>query len=309
MAPQTETVLRASNLRKSYGTTLALDGVDFQFAGGSLGVVGPNGAGKTTLIRLILGLLTPDGGSVNVLGVEPSVYGRALRRRIGYVSENNSYVEGMDGVSMVRYAGELTGMPLRSALRRAHEMLDFAGVGEERYRQVSSYSAGMFQRMKLAAAIVHGPQLLLLDEPTSGMDPGGRRELLSLIRSLVVDAGISVLLSTHILPDVETSCEDVAVLADGKVLLRGKVGDLDEVDESRFDIRFVGDGDRFEHALQAEKCRVLERAASTFRIYVPGPADPVPVFRAAAATSTQLRRLEPVRSTLEQAYLNAVGES
>jgi ABC-2 type transport system ATP-binding protein len=215
----------------------------------------------------------------------------------------------MDGVSMVRYAGELTGMPLRSALRRAHEMLDFVGVGEERYRQAASYSAGMFQRMKLAAAIVHGPQLLLLDEPTSGMDPGGRRELLSLIRSLVVDTGISVLLSTHILPDVETSCEDVAVLADGKVLLRGKVGDLDEVDECRFDLRFVGDGDRFEHALQAEKCNVLERAASTFRISVPGPADPAPVFRAAAATSTQLRRLEPVRSTLEQAYLNAVGES
>ncbi len=309
MATQNETLIRASSLRKSYGTTLALDGIDFVFSGGSLGIVGPNGAGKTTLIKLILGLLKPDAGTLRVFGAEPSRFGKVLRRRIGYLSENNSYVQGMDGVTMVRYAGELTGMPPRDALRRAHEMLDFAGLGEQRYRQASSYSAGMFQRLKLAAALVHGPHLLLLDEPASGMDPGGRSELLSLVRSLVVEAHISVILSSHILHDVESACQNVTVLTSGKVLLQGKVGELGEVDDRKFSVRFAGNAERFAQALQVANCQLLERDSLAFDVSVPAPADATPIFQAAVKTSTQIRRLEPARSTLEQAYLDAVGES
>lgn len=227
-------LLSLSHITHRYGTHLALNDVSLSLEPGAIGLLGPNGAGKSTLLKLLLGLLTPTAGTGQVLGLDLHHQGRRRRALMGYMSEADALVPGLKGVEYVALAGELCGMPRRDALRRAHELLTFLGLEEARYRKLEEYSTGMKQRLKLAQALVHDPPLLLLDEPTSGLDPAGRDDMLQLLRTLVQEHGKSLVLSTHVLGDVERVCEQVVILFGGQVLRQGRVEELRSARQDRF---------------------------------------------------------------------------
>src|SRR5512142_1241297 len=196
-------VATITNLTVRYGAKTAVKDLSVEVPEGCVGLLGPNGAGKTTLIKTLLGFLKPASGRGSVLGLDVGAHGMRIRQRTGLMPEADCYIPGMNAVSFVSYAGELAGMPGRQALRRAHEVLEYCGLGEARYRNVETYSTGMKQRIKLAQAMVHGPKLLFLDEPTNGLDPAGRDDMLRLIRDISHGKGINVLVSSHLLPDIE----------------------------------------------------------------------------------------------------------
>jgi ABC-2 type transport system ATP-binding protein len=230
---------------KTYGKIKALDDLSVNVPVGAIGLLGPNGSGKTTLIRTLLGLIPVDRGSGEVLGMDFRRRQLDIRRLVGFAPEDECLFPRVVGVEFVAYAGELVGMSRQDGLQRAHEVLDYVGLGEARYRTVESYSTGMKQRLKLAAAIVHDPQLLILDEPTNGMDPAGRIEVLDLARDLAHNKGMSLLFSSHLLPDVETVCDYVIVLGSGKLLAEGKIQELKQVHDQCFDLRLKADSAPF----------------------------------------------------------------
>jgi ABC-2 type transport system ATP-binding protein len=194
-----------------------LHGLDIDLARGAVGLLGPNGSGKSTLLRTVLGLIPLVEGDARVLGLDVRTDALEIRRRIGLVPESECMVPGMNAVDMTAYAGELVGMGRSDAIERAHQVLYYVGLGEARYRDLGGYSQGMKQRLKLAQALVHDPDLLLLDEPTAGMDPPGRESMLELVRDIVGNKGLNVILSTHLLADVEETCDWVLVLREGRV--------------------------------------------------------------------------------------------
>lgn len=209
-------VIRADNLVKRYGRVTALQGATFEIPAGCTGLAGPNGAGKTTLIRILIGLARADSGTCSVLGLEPARHGREIRRQIGFVPEDDAYWEGLTAVGAVQYAGRLCGIPSPDALKRAHRLLDEAGLGEERYRLMETFSMGMRQKVRLAQALVHSPRLLILDEPTRFLDPSARRDFSDWGKDLL-KTGIPVLISTHELSDIERLCDRVVILTNGGV--------------------------------------------------------------------------------------------
>src|SRR3954447_7747228 len=214
------------NVSRHYGDNIALRDVTLRLEPGRIGLLGPNGAGKSTLLKILLGLLPPSSGTGTVLGHDVLRGGPALRRAIGYMSEGDGLIPGLGGAEYVALAGELYGMPRREAQRRAHEVLTYLDLEDARYRRLEEYSTGMKQRIKLAQALVHDPPVLLLDEPTSGMDPAGRQGMLDLLLRLGRDHGKAILLSTHLLGDVDAVCDAVVILHHGRVLCQGPVRDL-----------------------------------------------------------------------------------
>ncbi len=211
-------LFRLSDVTKTYGPITALRNLSVEAAPGAVGLLGPNGAGKTTLIRTLLGLIDLDGGRGEVLDMDIRTRRLDVRQAVGFVPEDECLFPAVAGVEFVAYAGQLCGMARKDALQRAHEVLDYVGLGEARYRPVESYSTGMKQRLKIASAIVHDPLLLILDEPTNGMDPAGRQEILQLAHDLAHNKGMSLLFSSHLLPDVEAVCDYVLVLGRGRLL-------------------------------------------------------------------------------------------
>src|SRR5271167_3816995 len=199
--------IHLQGVNRFYGSHQALKDVSLDLTPGMIGLLGPNGAGKSTLLKILMGLLPPTSGTGSVLGHDLLKAGSPLRRAIGYMPEADALVPGMRGADYVALAGELYGMPRRQALRRAHEVLTYLGLEEARYRRLEEYSTGMKQRLKLGQTLVHDPPVLLLDEPTSGMDPAGREGMLDLLVTLGTEHGKSILLSTHLLGDVEKVCE------------------------------------------------------------------------------------------------------
>src|SRR5215204_248825 len=230
-------LFRLTDVTKTYGPITALRHLTVEVPPGAVGLLGPNGAGKTTLIRTLLGLIDLDGGRGEVLGMD--VRGRRLdvRQAVGFVPEDECLFPAVPGVEFVGYAGELCGMAPADAMQRAHEVLNYVGLDEARYRPVESYSTGMKQRLKLAAAIVHDPRLLILDEPTNGMDPAGRQEMIDLARDLAHNKGMNLLFSSHLLPDVEAVCDYVIVLGGGKLLTQGKIDELKQGHSRCFELR------------------------------------------------------------------------
>lgn len=290
---------------KTYGAITALDELSVCVPPGAIGLLGPNGSGKTTMIRTLLGLIRANAGSAEVLGMD--VRGRPLdiRRHIGFVPEDDCLFPGVTGVEFVAYAGELVGMPSRDAMQRGHEVLDYVGLTEVRYRKVESYSSGMKQRLKLAAAIIHDPQLLILDEPTNGMDPAGRKDMLELAYDLAHHKKMSVLFSSHLLPDVEAVCDYIIVLGAGKLLMQGNIRELKAVHHGVFEVRVKADAQIFSQRLTELGCHV-EHRADMLLVQIPATASPALLWQAAAANQQQIRHLRPQRSTLEEVFLNAV---
>lgn len=219
-------IIETQSLSKRFGRHQALDRVDLRIEPGTIGLLGPNGAGKSTLIRCLLQLEQKDSGKAQLLGQDIDLHGREVRKRIGYAPEQDCHIPGMAGCEYVTYCAQLSGLPFAAARQRAHEMLDFVGMGQERYRLVETYSTGMKQRIKIAQAIVHDPELVFLDEPTNGLDPKGQAHILELIERIWKESGISVILSSHLLPDVDRICEQIVIVAQGKVLVHDRLEEL-----------------------------------------------------------------------------------
>jgi ABC-2 type transport system ATP-binding protein len=224
-------LLSARDLTKTYGSVRALDGVSFEIGEGITGLLGSNGAGKTTSLKLFMGLIQPDGGSAEVLGQDPCV-SPEFRTRIGYAPEHDCLPAEVSAAEFLAYMAEVSGLPRTAARLRASDMLRHVGLFEERYRPMGTYSTGMKQRVKLAQALVHDPLLAFLDEPTAGLDPIGRREMLELIRRVGREFGISIVVSTHLMGDVERVCDSVVVLDAGRLLRTGAVSGLTEETET-----------------------------------------------------------------------------
>ncbi|HEY6361733.1 MAG TPA: ABC transporter ATP-binding protein [Vicinamibacterales bacterium] len=291
-----------------YGRNQALREVTAAFPAGAVGLLGPNGAGKSTMIKSLLGFVIPDTGAMTVLGLDVRASALAIRARIGYMPESDAHIPGMNAVSFVAYCGELAGLPRADAMQRAHEVLYYVGLGEARYRNVETYSTGMKQRIKLAQALVHDPDLLFLDEPTNGMDPKGRDEMLELIRDIAHNKGLNLILSSHLLPDVEYTCDHVIVLDKGMVAAQGPIAGLKGHHGRVFEVRVKGDTQHFVQALRAEGLECHETDEDVMRVFVPDGGGSQELFTLAARIGVQVRHLRPSVPTLEDVFARAVGE-
>lgn len=242
-------IVEIRGLTKAYGSSPpALRDVNLEIQPGVTGLLGPNGAGKSTLLQCVLGLLPDFTGDVRVLGLDARRDRRALRRKVGFVPEAEAYIWGLTGLHAVRYLGQLSGMPRHEALRRAHEVLWYAGLGEAAYRKVNEYSTGMRQRFKLAQALVHDPELIFLDEPLAGLDPQGRRQLRDLIRGLSDNHGKHIVWSSHLLPDVQAVADAVVVLQHGRDRGAFRMEDLAATEE-RYRVETEGEPAPFAEAV------------------------------------------------------------
>jgi ABC-2 type transport system ATP-binding protein len=300
-------VIETRGLSVAFGAVVALDRLDLTLEEGTVGLLGPNGAGKSTLIKCLLGLVTPAAGDLRLLGspVTGST-GRELRARIGYMPEEECLVPRLNAVEFLRLCARLCGLPDSEAMKRAHESLFLVNLGEARYRDVNDYSTGMKQRLKLAQALVHGPDVLFLDEPTSGLDPTGRGEMLALIRDVARREGLSVILSTHLLGDVEEVCDEVAVLNRGGLVLKGKIEDLRRVVPDRYEVRVKGDAAAFRAAVEREGGTVVEGGETHLWLEVPADTTPDRLLALAGECSAQLRFLKPVTVSLREAFVESL---
>jgi len=316
MPANSEAVVTLDGVTVAYGRSVALQDVTSTFPTGAVGLLGPNGAGKSTLIKTLLGFVVPSAGRMRVLGRDVAHDALAIRGRIGYVPENDAQIPAMNAVSFVAYCGELCGLPRADATQRAHEVLFYAGLGEARYRNVETYSTGMKQRLKVAQALVHDPDLLFLDEPTNGMDPKGREEMLELVHDLGHAKGVNLILSSHLLPDVEFACDHVIVIDRGRIAASGPIASLKQPRGQLFELRVkAGPGglDAFLARLQAAgfECHLSadDTNADLMRVFVPGEGRARQLFELAAAERVQVRHLRPSVSTLEDVFVRAVGEA
>ena len=299
--------IEVKDLSFRYGKIIALDGVTMKLGEGAVGLLGPNGAGKSTLLRILLGFLVPERGEGKVLDYDIRRDQAMIRRSVGYMPESDCFVAGMDAVTFTAYFGELSGMPRQEAMKRAHEVLFYVGLGEARYRLLDTYSAGMKQRLKLAQALVHDPKILFLDEPTSNLDPNGRTEVLELIRDISANKSIQVLLSSHILADIELICGSVVILNKGRLAAEGRMADLRAIKYSLFELRLKGDGETFRKDLESQGCRVDEMEDRLIKVYMPEGSDRMDIFRAAARTGVQLRYFVKSQTSLEDLFAGVVG--
>jgi ABC-2 type transport system ATP-binding protein len=298
------------NVSRWYGSRQALYNISLRLKPGRIGLLGPNGAGKSTLLKILLGLLPPSSGGGRVLGQELGWAGSLLRRTIGYMAEADSLVPGMQGAEYVALAGELCGMPRRQAQRRAHEVLTYMDLEDARYRRLEEYSTGMKQRLKLAQALVHDPPVLLLDEPTSGMDPPGRDGMLRLLLGLGRDHGKSILLSTHLLGDVERVCDTVVILNEGKVLKQGSVGELCTRRQNRYRLQIQGPQNAFVEELRLEGVTILDdNGRGELRVAVPPDWVTRAFFALADNHGVLLRGLQADDEDLEELFHRVLSEN
>ncbi|MHB8866632.1 MAG: ABC transporter ATP-binding protein [Pirellulaceae bacterium] len=301
-----EPIVELRSIVKNYGRVCALQKVSMTVGRGVTGLLGPNGAGKTTLIKVLLGLVRISSGHGTVLGYDLTRQARLIRQNVGFMPEDDCYISGLSGVEMVQFAARLSGFPATESLRRAHEILDFCGAEQERYRDVDTYSTGMRQKVKFAQAIVHDPPLLILDEPTAGLDPDERIAMLHRIRTLAEDAGKAVVLSTHILPDVRAICDTVAILAQGEVRVVDSLEALSRPASPAVHVRTAGDSAPLVGRIEGNGGTVTIGADGALRIEVDGEDAVNHIWRWAEETGVGIRSLVSSRNSLEQIFLDAV---
>lgn len=301
-------LVELNGLSHFYGKFQALKDISLKIEPGAIGLVGQNGAGKSTLLKLLLGLMQPTSGGGSVLGCDLVREQHLLRCRIGFMPEAESLIPGVRGVDLVALAGELSGMPRRQAQRRAHEVLSYLELDEVRYRQCDEYSVGMKQRLKLAAALVHDPQLLLLDEPTAGLDPQGRDAMLRLLHAIASRHGKSLILSTHLLGDIDRVCEQVIIVDRGAILGVGRIGDLRQHWRNRFRLRWRGESISFLQGLRDAGVSVDESPrAEQVVVDVPTDWSNGRFFEIASQNGVTLSDVVPEEEDLQQLYHRLIG--
>ncbi len=311
-------LIELDDVRKSYGSVRALGGVTASIGGEIIGLLGPNGAGKSTLLKCLLGLI-PHQGTGRVLGLSTATESFRIRDRVGYMPEMDSYLADLTAVELCTYAAELSGLPRTEAMQRAHAALYYAGLEEKRYLKVEGYSTGLKQRVKLAQALVHDPELLFLDEPTNGLDPRARDEMLELILELPERRGCGIVLSTHLLPDVDRICDHVVIMHRGKLQFFGTIEELRRggpVDQAALgapvydvEVKIGVEEAAFAAALEAAGCTVERKPPRKMVVKLPEGGDSMLLFREAARAGAQIRHLEPNQASLEEAFLRVVGQS
>ncbi len=294
-----------------FGQIVALDHFSVEIPRGIVGLLGPNGAGKSTFIKAVLGLVQPQSGSISVSGLDTRSNTLAIRDQVGYMPEHDCLIDTMSGVEMVSYMGRLSGMAKGESIPRSHEVLDFVGIGEERYRPVGSYSTGMKQRVKLAQAIVHDPEILFLDEPTNGMDPNGREEMLDLIGRIAA-SDKSVLVSSHILHDVEKVCREAIIINNGRIVMRGTLESLLSQGAERKAIKVKGTPNKIRSFTETlgrdhQIVSVTDLFGMATIVFV-NPGGSAPVLELAHGMGVQVRSYLPDRITLEDVFIKAVTE-
>jgi ABC-2 type transport system ATP-binding protein len=299
-------VIELRDIVKDYRRVRALDGITLTLHGGITGLLGPNGAGKTTLIKVLLGLVRLSGGSGTVLGFDLRTQARTIRQNVGFMPEDDCYITGLSGVEMVQFAARLSGLPAVEALRRSHEILDFCGVEQERYRNVDTYSTGMRQKVKFAQAIVHDPPLLILDEPTAGLDPDERVAMLHRIGLLAHRAGKAVLVSTHILPDVRAICDTVVIVARGELRVIDSLESLSRPASPAIQLRTVADPEPLLRRIEQEGGAVQRDDTGMLRVTLTMPEATDRLWQWARETGVGIRSLTPSRNSLEQIFMDAV---
>ncbi len=312
--PDTSPAVVLDRVTVFYGRNRALRDVSAVFPPGAVGLLGPNGAGKSTMLKALLGFIAPASGRLEVLGMNVADRPLEVRARLGYMPETDGHIPGMNAVTFVAYCGQLAGLPKSDAMQRAHEVLFYVGLGEARYRNLETYSAGMKQRIKLAQALVHDPDLVFLDEPTNGMDPKGREEMLELIRDIAHNKGINLILSSHLLPDVEYTCDHVVVLDKGAIATHGTIEDLKGPGGRVYEVRVKGELAPFIAALHAVGMECRETDEDVMRVFVPGSLgqlgdDQRQICAIATQVRAQVRHLKTSLPTLEDVFARAIGEA
>lgn len=302
--------ISASDLLVSFGHTIALDNLSVKIPSGIVGLLGPNGAGKSTFIKTLLGLVNPKSGFVNVKGLDSKKNYLQVRDLIGYMPEHDCLINEFNAVKMVSYMGQISGVMSASSLQRAHEVLDFVNLGEERYRKISTYSTGMKQRVKLAQALAHDPPLLLLDEPTNGMDPAGRDEMLSLI-SDIGRADKTILLSSHVLEEIQQVCSYVTILYQGRLRGEGSIKDLTKGKEDRYRIEVRGKSNKlksFRKVLESQYNVVsAEEGVESLELLIDGLKNGTDLFNLTESKEIQIRIIRRAKLELEEAFINTIG--
>jgi ABC-2 type transport system ATP-binding protein len=302
--------------------TIELDGLEVQLSGRTIlqsltgvlksraiGLLGPNGAGKSTLINTLLGFHIPSKGGVRVLGLNSRKDSKALRALVGYMPETDAFIAKMTGVRFVRYMAELSGLPPEQAMERAHEAFVYVGLGEARYRAVGTYSLGMKQLTKLAQAIAHGPKLLILDEPTNGLDPPARKRFIELICEIREASDICLLLSSHLLRDVEETCDQVLILRDGRIVSICNLAEERSANRKFLEIETLGAEPAFASALESLGCECALFENGRMKIVLPGAIEIRDVYKVAADRGVQIRRMNHRRDSLQDIFLNAMEQS
>ena len=306
---ETPPLIEAVKLTKRYGAIVAISNVTATIDGKIIGLLGPNGAGKSTLLKALLGII-PHEGTARVLGLEPNTHGREIRDRVGYMPEQEALLAGMSAVELCTYAGELSGLPRTEAMQRAHSALYYAGLEEKRYQPIDGYSTGMKQRVKLAQALVHDPEILFLDEPTNGLDPRSREEMLRLIVELPERRGCAIVLSTHLLPDVERVCDSAVIMHQGRVRFVGTIEELRGARglDSNITVEVKADAAKMADALNAAGATCKVKSPVAIEVDLPAQATSDLVFRTASQAGLQVRGIEVRRESVEAAFLRVIGE-
>jgi len=299
-------VMQLEGLSVHFGKLAALQDLQGDFSARSIGLLGPNGAGKTTLIHTLLGFYRPSAGTARVFGNDIQTQDKAARALIGYMPERDSFIAGMSAVRFVRMMAELSGLPPRQALERTHEALYYVGLGEARYRPLDSYSQGMKQLAKLAQALVHGPRLLFLDEPTNGLDPPARQRMIKLIRE-IRDAGeVHVVLSSHLLRDVEECCEDVLILKDGKIAYTCNLEEERGANRKFIEIELMGPIDPFVEGVRQLGCECARHGKRRIKMVLPPEMEIRALYELAAEHDVQMRHLDYKKDSLQDIFLKAM---
>jgi ABC-2 type transport system ATP-binding protein len=299
-------VIELAGLSVRFGERDILKDLRVSLSGRTIGLLGPNGAGKSTLIQTLLGFVPPSSGTASIFGHDIRREPRVIREQIGYMPENDSFIANMTAVSFIRMMGELSGLPAEAALERAHEVLFYVGLGEARYRLLGTYSLGMKQLAKLAQAIVHGPKLLILDEPTNGLDPPARQRMVRLVKEMKDSGEMHLVLCSHLLRDVEETCEEVLILKQGRIVHYSNLEEERRANKRFVELETFGDAGGFAEALTLLGCECANAGIGRLKMVLPVGFELREIYRLAAERDLQLRRLNYRRDTLEDIFLKAM---
>ena len=295
-------IIQTQNLRKLYGPHLALDDANLSLSRGAIGVLGPNGAGKSTLFKCLLGLITTTSGNGTALGFDIRTQGDMIRSRIGYMPEYDSLDPNLNAIDQVRYSGELLGMNPAQAMQRAHEVLEYVGLRDQRYRKIESFSTGMKQATKLACALVHDPEILICDEPTNGLDQRSRKFMLETLKRTVDDGGGTVLMSSHVMDDVQEVCDRIVMMHKGKIVVQRSIEDLARQIDREIEVVIWGGASKMENTLK-ELGLSVRRLGRVMRVTIQDENTIGLVIESAAKAGVQVRELREYEPDLEDIFL------